>query len=102
MTELLVDTSQADDKLTKLKENYDKKRKKLSMNVIEFLVGGLLLAFCFNYLADHPAEKSSIVSGIDVLYQKVRVFVSHLTSGKGKLLERKFEMERGFNELIYM
>ena len=52
------------------------------MNLVEFLVGALLLVFCFSYLADHPAEKSSIMSGIQVLYQKVMIFTSQLTNGK--------------------
>lgn len=81
---------------------FSEKKKKFPMNVIEFVVGVVLLFFCFSYLANHPAEKSSIVSGLDVIVQKVRILISRYTSGKADILERKFAQEKSFHEVVML
>ncbi|USN54830.1 MAG: hypothetical protein H6765_10300 [Candidatus Peribacteria bacterium] len=81
--DLLLDESQiVPEEINELQASYLKKKKKLPMNIVEFVIGAILLVFCINYLVDHPAEKSSIISGIEVLYQKARIFTSQLTAGK--------------------
>ncbi len=76
------------------------RKKKFPMNVVEFIVGVVLLFFCFSYLATHPAEKSSIVSGIDVIMQKVHILISRYTSGKNQALENKYALAKSFHEVI--
>lgn len=76
------------------------RKKKFPMNVVEFIVGVVLLFFCFSYLSTHPAEKSSIVSGIDVIMQKVHILISRFTSGKNQVLENKYALAKSFNEVI--
>jgi hypothetical protein len=76
------------------------RKKKFPMNVVECIVGIVLLFFCFSYLSTHPAEKSSIVSGIDVIMQKVHILISRYTSGKNQILENKYALAKSFHEVI--
>lgn len=85
-----------------LEERYQQKKKKIWMNLIEFVVGVVLLIFCLNYLSNHPAEKSSIITGIEVVMQKAKILFSQRTTGQGEALQRKFELERSFKELLFM
>jgi len=56
----------------------------------------------WSYIQKHPAEKVSVFSGFEVLFQKTEVFVQNLFGDHGDLLERKYSMEKYYNELIKM
>lgn len=49
-------------KSSSLNDLYDSKKGKLRNNIIEFLVGCVLLTFCRQYLQHNPAEKIAITS----------------------------------------
>ena len=39
-------------------------------NVMKLIVGLILLVISYGYLQNHPAEKVSVVSGFEVMYQR--------------------------------
>ncbi len=77
-----------------------KRKKKLTINLVEFLIGFVLLVFCFNYLSTHPAEKLSVFSSVDVLLQKAKVAISQRTHGQGNELKVKYSLERSYKEML--
>ena len=72
------------------------KKSKLKVNIIEFIVGLILLIFCWQYLQTHPVEKVSLFSGFEVIVQKVKIWVS----ADGEALKKKYELERNYKEVI--
>lgn len=83
-----------------LLQEYTKKKKKFVSNLIELAVGGLLLVVCINYLRMHPAEKTSIFSGLEVIVQRVEIIVSNVFHRKGEDLKEKYDLEKSYQELI--
>lgn len=79
----------------------DKEMKKIFRNnVIKFVVGMLLLGVSFMYIQKHPAEKASIFSGFEVLYQRIEVFFYKIMKKDSEWLKHKFDLEKTFGELI--
>ncbi len=77
-------------------------RKQLKRNIIKFVIWIILLAMSWGYLQKHPAEKVSVFSGFEVMYQKAEVFLQN-TFGEGwELLERKYSMQKYYKELMKM
>ena len=79
---------------------YDKKQ--LRWNIIKFVIWIILLALSRWYIQKHPAEKVSVFSGFDVLWQKVEVFFHNTFKGNWDLLERKYSLEKYYKELLNM
>jgi len=79
---------------------YQQKKKRLRMNIVEFLLWLVLLVFAFNYLKSHPAERTSMFAWIEVLFQRAEVFVSNIFGEDGSLLQDKHQLERYYKELI--
>lgn len=79
---------------------YDKKQ--LRWNIIKFVIWLILLALSRWYIQKHPAEKVSVFSGFDVLWQKVEVFFHNTFKGNWDLLERKYSLEKYYKELLNM
>lgn len=69
-------------------------------NVIKFIIGLVLLAISYGYIQHHPAEKASIFSGFEVLYQKVELVVYKIFKKDPEALKTKFNLEKSFDELI--
>ena len=78
----------------------DMKKKRVRMNIVELIIWVALLVLCFNYLKTHPAEKTSIFAGIEVLTQKAQVFVSNVFGNKWDTLKDKYTLERRYKEVI--
>ncbi len=72
------------------------KKKKAWINLGEFLIGAILLIFCFQYLQQHPAEKVALFSGFEVITQKVRV----LFANKSEDLQEKYDLQRTYTEVV--
>jgi hypothetical protein len=79
---------------------YDKKQ--LRWNIIKFVIWLVLLALSRWYIQNHPAEKVSVFSGFDVLWQKVEVFFHNTFKWNWDLLERKYSLEKYYKELLNM
>ena len=79
---------------------YDKKQ--LRWNIIKFVIWLILLALSRGYIQKHPAEKVSVFSGFDVLWQKVEVFFHNTFKWNWDLLERKYSLEKYYKELLNM
>jgi len=69
-------------------------------NVIKFIIGLVLLSISYVYIQWHPAEKASIFSGFEVLYQRIEVFFYKIVDKDSEGLKNKFNLEKTFNELI--
>lgn len=86
--------------LEEIKHQHAELKSKLLVNVVEFLVGVILLIFCFTYLQSHPAEKTSLFSGVEVIVHNIEVFFSDLVGWRGEEIEEKYKLEQTFEEMI--
>lgn len=59
-----------------------------------------MLGFSFSYIQAHPAEKSSIFSGFQVLWQRVVVYVHKVTNTNSEAFQKKYDYEKMYQELI--
>lgn len=101
------DTLESEDSLEVLeleetKHEYAELKSKLLVNLVEFIVWVVLLSFCYMYLQSHPAEKTSLFSGLDVIVQKVKVFFTDITWGNGEDVEMKYKLEQTFDEILLL
>ncbi len=83
-----------------LQSSFNKKKLQLRSNVIEFIVWLVLLLFCFQYLSTHPAEKTSIISWIEIMYQKVFIYISNILYWDGTIRKEKNELIRTYGDII--
>ena len=77
-------------------------KKQLKKNIIKFLIWMILLAMSWGYLQKHPAEKVSVFSWFEVMYQKAEVFLQNKFGDGWELLERKYSMQKYYKELMKM
>lgn len=89
-----------DVKHQELTEKYAEKKKRVRMNVIELIIGLVLLTFAFNYLKSHPAERTSIFAWLEVLVNKVEVMIWSVTGWNSEMIKEKQQLERWYDELI--
>lgn len=71
-------------------------------NLVKLIIGLILLGFSFSYIQSHPAEKASIFSGFQVLWQRAVVYVHKLTNTNSEAFQKKFDYEKTYQELINM
>ena len=69
-------------------------------NIIKLIIGLILLGFSFSYIQNHPAEKSSIFSGFEVLWQRVVIYVHKVTNTDSAAFQKKYDYEKTYEELI--
>lgn len=69
-------------------------------NIIKFFIGVGLLSICFAYLQKHPAEKVSVLSGFEVMYQKGTIFWHKVFYKDADLLEKKINLQKYYKELV--
>ena len=79
----------------------DSERKvTLKKNVIKFIIWLVLLLFSFIYIQNNPAERVSIFSWFQVIFQKVAVIFHDIVGKNWELLKRKYSLEKYYKELI--
>lgn len=83
---------------TNLNQNIFK--RKLLKNLIQLVIGIIFLFFSYQYLTQHPAEKTSIVSWVTILSQKVKVMFYSMFSDEWSTLDEKYKVERNFREIL--
>lgn len=71
-------------------------------NIIELCIGLILLTFCRYYLQTHPAEKVSLFSGVEVMWQKAQIWFSQMSSEDALLLEQKQNLEKTMHEIVLL
>lgn len=69
-------------------------------NLIKFIVGLVLLFFCFLYIQKYPAEKIAIFSGFDVMVQRVEILFNKFVNNNSDALKTKFDYEKAYEELL--
>ena len=77
-------------------------KKEFKWNIIKFIIWIILLWMCRWYLLEHPAERVSVFSGFEVLWQKVEVLWHNIRGANWELLENKYSMEKYYKELLTM
>lgn len=75
-------------------------KQTLRKNIAKFIVGAILLGLSIQYLQTHPAEKSSIISSFEILYEKATVFVYKVIGRDRQWATAKHDMQRKFDELL--
>ncbi len=100
VNEVHIETDNVDDTLLEMRWSLAEKKKRFRMNMVEFIIWCILLVIAFNYLKTHPAEKTSIFAGVEVLLQKAEVFLWNITGKNGEEVRKQHELERYFKELI--
>lgn len=80
----------------------DKEMKQIfKNNVIKFLIGIVLLFFCYLYIQKYPAEKIAIFSWFDVMVQRVEIFFNKfINNDNSESLKTKFDYEKAYEELL--
>lgn len=82
-------------------KNMDPERKsELKRNLVKFIIWIVLLGFCFAYIQNNPAERVSIFSWFQVIFQKVAVVYNQVIGKNWELLKRKYSLEKYYKELI--
>ncbi len=85
-----------------INEIMDPERKiELKRNVIKFVIWLVLLFFCFIYIQNNPAERVSIFSWFQIIFQKVAVIYNDLIGKNWDLLKRKYSLEKYYKELLH-
>jgi len=69
-------------------------------NLIKLVIWLVLLVFSWVYIQNHPAEKASIFSGFQVLWQRAVVYVHKITNTNSEAFQKKFDYEKTYQELI--
>ncbi len=75
-------------------------KKKFVVNLVKFIIGLILLFMCFQYLDSHPAEKTSMVSGLQTIYERFSIFVQGIVTWETDALNDKYKLEQAYQELI--
>lgn len=78
------------------------KKAQAFSNIIEFTIGTILLAFCRFYLQTHPAEKVSLFSGVEVMWQKVQIWFSQMSVEDADMLNQKHNLEKTMQEIVLL
>lgn len=74
---------------------------KFRNNLIRFCIWSILLFFCFRYLWTHQAERESLLSGLQVMYERWHVLTYKILQKDYNSLEEKYLLIRRFNEILY-
>ncbi len=69
-------------------------------NVVKFVIWLVLLLFCFVYIQNNPAERVSIFSWFQIIFQKASVIFNNIIGKNWELLNRKYSLEKYYKELI--
>lgn len=79
----------------------DKEQKNMFYrNVVKFIVGIVLLSISYGYIQNHPAEKVSILSWFQVMYERGQVFVYEIFGKDTSVLRQKHRLEQYYEELV--
>lgn len=74
--------------------------KRFGWNIVQLIVGTILLFSAYLHLQDNTAEKMSISSGLQVLSQKVQLRMHNFFQNDGAVYEDKLSMEKNYAEVI--
>jgi len=69
-------------------------------NIVKFIVGILLLSISYTYIQNHPAEKVSILSGFQVMYERGQLFVYNIFGKDTSILRDKHRLNQYYQEII--
>lgn len=69
-------------------------------NIVKFVIWLILLLFCYVYIQNNPAEKVSIFSWFQIIFQKATVIFHDIIGKNWELLKRKYSIEKYYKELI--
>lgn len=79
----------------------DKEQKNMFYwNIVKFIVGIVLLSISYWYIQNHPAEKISILSWFEVMYERGQVFVYEIFGKDTSTLRQKHRLEQYYQELV--
>jgi hypothetical protein len=74
-------------------------KKRLHTNILQFVVGTILLTIAFAYLLDHQAEQTNLKSSFEGISKKINLVREKYTSGKDALMETQFKLKQQIEEL---
>lgn len=79
----------------------DKEQKNMFYrNIVKFVVGIILLSISYGYIQNHPAERVSILSWFQVMYERGQVFVYEIFGKDTSVLRQKHRLEQYYQELV--
>lgn len=76
------------------------RRVEFKRNLVKFVIWLVLLVFCFVYIQNNPAERVSIFSWFQIIFQKVSIVYNDIVGKNWELLKRKYSLEKYYSELI--
>ena len=74
--------------------------KKLKNALWQFVIWSILLIFVFFYLQTNPAEKQSIISGPQILFENVKIIFYRVFTDLWDYANDKYSLERIYREII--
>ena len=79
----------------------DKEQKNmLYRNIVKFVVGLVLLSISYTYIQNHPAEKVSILSWFQVMYERWQLFVYDMFGKDTSVLRDKHRLHQYYQEIV--
>ena len=69
-------------------------------NVMKLIIGVVLLFISYGYLQNHPAEKVSVLSWFEIMYQRWQIWVYDIVGKDVVGLKQKFRLIQYYQELI--
>jgi len=69
-------------------------------NIVKFIIGIILLSISYIYIQNHPAEKVSILSWFQVMYERGQVFVYDIFGKDSSVLRQKHRLNQYYQELM--
>jgi hypothetical protein len=75
-------------------------REMFYWNIVKFIIGIVLLSISYIYIQNHPAEKVSILSWFQVMYERGQVFVYDIFGKDSSVLRQKHRLNQYYQELM--
>ena len=75
-------------------------RQMFYWNIVKFVIGIILLSISYIYIQNHPAEKVSILSGFQVMYERWQLFVYDILGKDSSVLRQKHRLNQYYQELM--
>jgi hypothetical protein len=75
-------------------------KRTLVLNMIKFFIWLILLGISYVYLQSHPAERVSIISWFEVIYDRIQIVVYGVLGKDTSILQQKTRLEQYYEELI--
>lgn len=77
--------------------------KRFRKNLVQLIIGSVMLFFVFWYLNNKDSEKRAFFGGFEIIWQKANIaYLSIVDPTRGTILSQKYEIEKSIKEMELM